>query len=129
LRGREQTYIYLQNSVYYIVMKLTAIEIFWNKFTDYIFRRKTLTSILFLVVVFILKELAAISNGQEIAEFCQKLKSDNPDNLIYYAAIFIDLLFGRGSYIALGIALVIALLLMVLIYKKKSGIYWSKVEW
>ena len=104
-------------------------EIFWNKLTDYIFRRKTLTSILFLVVVFILKELAAINNGQEIAEFCQKLKSDNPDNLIYYAAILIDLLFVRGSYIALGIALVIALLLMILIFKKKSGMYWSKVEW
>jgi len=105
------------------------IKIFWDKFTDYIFRKKTLTSTLFIVVVFILKELAAISNGQEIEEFCHNLKSKNPDNLIYYIAIFIDLLFGKGSYVALGVALVIALLLMILIFKKKSGMYWSKVEW
>lgn len=113
-------------------MKSTYIAAFWSKFMDYIFRRKTLNSILFLVVVFTLKELAAISNGQEIAEFCQKLKSDNPDNLFYYVAIIIDLLFGKGSYIALGISLIIALLLMFLILKKNtttSGMYWSKVEW
>lgn len=107
------------------------IKIFWTRLLDWVFRRKNLTGILRVIVVFILSELTAIGRGEEIAEFCQKLKEENQgDMIIYIGALIIDFFYGEGSYIVLITAIIIGFFIWILIYRQNKGtMEWTTRDW
>jgi hypothetical protein len=87
-----------------------------KKIIGFIFRKKTLTGILYLLIIFVLGELAALGSTEEIIEFCDKIKSENPNGWKYYGALLIDIFFGKGSMFSLCISLGLILLISFLRY-------------
>lgn len=91
-----------------------------EKILNVIFRRKTLNSILFILVAATIRELAALGASEEVIEFCNKIQEQNPDNFLYYISIVIEFIFGKGSYITLGILLILIFLFAFLKTKENS---------
>ena len=92
-----------------------------EKILSIIFRRKTINSILFILVAATIRELAAIGASEEIIEFCNKIQEQNPDNFLYYVALIIEFVFGKGSLITLFVLIGLIMLFSILkIYENKE---------
>lgn len=106
----------------------------WKKSVDYIFRKKSLKSCLYILIAFALTELTAIGIGEPVVEFCDKLKDKHPDDVWYLVATVVDWLYGSGSWWVLSITFVLILIVAYLIYhendsNKGNGAGWDTIEW
>ncbi|MFD1064260.1 hypothetical protein ACFQ1Q_13470 [Winogradskyella litorisediminis] len=88
-----------------------------KRIIDYIFRRKSLLSILYVCVVFFLRELTAISLSENIVILCNNIQENNVENWKYYSAQIVKILFTEGSLVALITTGSLILLLLILIYR------------
>ncbi|MGH1438344.1 MAG: hypothetical protein ACRBG0_28195 [Lewinella sp.] len=85
-----------------------------ERILNILFRRKTLNSILFILVAAVIRELAALGASEEIIELCNKIQEQNPDNYLYYAAVIVEFVFGKGSFITLGVIIGLIILFVSL---------------
>lgn len=76
---------------------------FLSKLINYIFRKKNINTILYVLVFVVIRELAAIGVSEEINEFFQKEKSENSENYKFYIYLILEYLLAKGSYFALSI--------------------------
>lgn len=73
-----------------------------NRILNYLFRNKSLNSILFFLVTFLVSEIAFYGNGEAVLELVETIKENNPKgSWQYYGAILIDIIWGKGSLFAL----------------------------
>ena len=84
-----------------------------------IFRKKTLTSILYTLVIAFISQVVAFGNAEAIIEFCDGIKAKyEPDSFQYIGATLIDVIWGKGSLVALiilGVAILIFLIANLLV--------------
>lgn len=70
----------------------------WIVIVRWLLKQKTLNSILYILCAFFIKELAAISAGENIQFFAENLKAKHPDSsLIEFFADLLIVLFSSGS--------------------------------
>jgi hypothetical protein len=82
-------------------------------FIEWWLRRKTLNSILYILVIFLIKELAALSAGDNIVEFANYLKHKySTSTFIELFSEFLKSVFSTGSYSILLITIVTIILFL-----------------
>lgn len=90
----------------------------FSRFVDYLFRKKSLYSCLYLTIVFFLSQLTLIGQSAEIKKYCDKIQDDYPDSWLYHIVEIVKLFYVDGSTLALIISGVLIIILIVLIYRK-----------
>ena len=94
-----------------------------KRLIDYVFRRKSLFSCLYLTIGFLLSQLALLGQSSEILKYCNRVQENNPDNYKYDIAQVVKMLYVDGNVIAIIISGIIILILIYAIIKTKySGI-------
>jgi len=97
----------------------TAFKHFLKRFIDYLFRKKSLLSCLFLTLGFFLSQLASIGQSEEIIKYCNRIQERNPDNLKYDLAQIFKILYADGNTVALIISGIMVIVFVTLIFIKK----------
>ncbi|MEL6719888.1 MAG: hypothetical protein AAFP82_14340, partial [Bacteroidota bacterium] len=68
-------------------------------FLDWLLRRKNLNTILYILILFLIKELAAISASSQIVDYCNYLQSTNQESgILKFFTELTKLIFAEGSY-------------------------------
>ncbi len=93
-----------------------------KKFIDYIFRKKSLLSCLYITIIFFLSQLASLGTSSEITKYCNRIQERNPDNWKYDLAEIIKILYTDGNSIAIFISGLLILILIGLIINKNRKI-------
>jgi hypothetical protein len=76
-----------------------------TRILDYLFRNKSLNTILYTLVVFLISELATFGNIG-IYEFVNAIKSAHVSGTWqYYVAVLIDIIWGKGSLLAIVVTI------------------------
>ncbi|MEM7512540.1 MAG: tetratricopeptide repeat protein [Bacteroidota bacterium] len=87
---------------------------------DKIFRKKTLTSIAWLFSVLFGREVITLGAGEAIIEFCDGIKEKyDADTWQYIGATLLDIAFGKGSFLVLGILAIAILVILIFRYLDK----------
>lgn len=88
-----------------------------NAIINYLFSSKSLNSILFILVSFLISEIAAYGNGQAVLDLVETIKGENPKgSWIHYGAILVDIIWGKGSLFVIFITALIILFFAYLKY-------------
>lgn len=95
------------------------LKYFCKTLIDYLFRRKSLITCLYVVIVFLLSQLAAIGQSSEILKYCNYLQGKYPDDLIFHVAQFVKIIYADGNLIAIISSAILILVLMYLIKPRK----------
>jgi len=107
------------------------IKHFFKRLINYLFRKKSLLSSLYLTIGFFLSQLASFGQSSEITNYCNRIQKNNPDNWKYDLAEIIKILYADGNTIALIVSGLLILILIGLVIKKnrelKSNVDFLKV--
>ena len=68
-----------------------------RRIIDILTRKKTLKSILFLCVSFLLNQLAAIGKGPAIVEYCNEIQELHKEGILYHFSRIIEILYSDWS--------------------------------
>ncbi|MFD2824460.1 tol-pal system YbgF family protein [Lacinutrix iliipiscaria] len=104
---------------------MRKISIFLEKILDYILRRKTLISVLFILSSLLVRELTAYSAGDSISSYSDEMISSHQDGFWYYFFSTVKAIFNSGSIeviiITTFLIIIISLLKFLEIKGKKIG--------
>lgn len=92
-----------------------------DKILEYILRRKTINSALYILVIAIIRELTALGASEEIVNICNKIQENNEEGFLYYLLLFAELIFAKGSILVLCVLLLV-LFIFVFLKTKELGI-------
>jgi len=95
------------------------MEYFLKKFIDYLFRKKSLYSCVFLILSFIISQIAVIGQSKEITDYCNRIQNNNPNNIKYDLAQIAKILYTEGSTMALVISSLLLGVFIILILLKE----------
>ncbi|MDT0538599.1 hypothetical protein [Croceitalea sp. P059] len=98
------------------------IKHFIKRLIDFLFRKKSLLSCLYIVIVFFLSQLSLIGQSGEITNYCNRIQQNNPDNWKYDLAEIVKILYADGNILALVISGLLILILIGLIVKKNRQV-------
>jgi len=98
---------------------------------DYLFRKKSLNFILYVLIVFILTELTAISTSKSLIDFFNELKTEIHSKIFYWIIRILETIYVSGSYLSLVISIGLFILVFYLrrteLVEAKSGEKFKKV--
>lgn len=95
---------------------MKKIHLYLNKILDYILRRKTLVSIIFLLSVFLIKELGAYSAGDSITNYCNQMLEKHQVGVFFYFFSTIKAIFNSGSIEVIIITVFLIIIVSLLKY-------------
>ncbi len=102
---------------------LTYFKKYFDKlyfsFIDYLFRKKSLNFIIYVLIAFAIRELTAISAGEAIARFLSEVKQEYSESFIYWGLRLAEVLLVDGSHLVLGVTL---FLILVVGYLRRTEI-------
>jgi len=88
----------------------------FDKVVDYLLRRKNINTILYILSVFAIKELAAISAGKDIVNLCNEILEKQSNTTATYLAHFLKIIFSDGSITVLITTILLIILFATLKY-------------
>ena len=92
----------------------------FKAFLDRIFRKKTLTSVIYILVVAFIGQAVAFGNAEAVIEFCDGIKEKyEADSWQFIIATLIDIIWGKGSLPVLIILAVAILVILIFRYLDK----------
>lgn len=91
-----------------------------QRFVDFIFRRRTLESCMYILTAAMLKELTSIFYGNNIIDILDLLKSKTDDEALLFTIQILEVFFRNGYWVVFFIELALLLLVSLLIYINKS---------
>ncbi|AUP79478.1 tetratricopeptide repeat protein [Flavivirga eckloniae] len=96
----------------------------WDKFTSYVFRKKSLYTILYVLIIFCITQLGAISTEEEINKLIENVKNSYPNNSWqYYSAQLFSIWLLKACELTLkinlGLIVFIGFLILFSFYKNQ----------
>ena len=88
---------------------------YFNKFyfalIDFIFRRKSLNTILWILVIFTISEMTAYGIGDELADLITELKEKYPEGIRYWGLRIIETIYVDGN-----VFLIITSIVLIIVF-------------